>query len=167
MTTAAIELKDPCSLEESHVKNRQCVKKQRHHFSNKGWYSQSYGFSSSYVQTWELGHKEGWEPKNWCFCVGEDSWVSIGLQGYIYQPQSLNLSLAPPYPLVIINLLSATLTLFLFCKYVHVYPFLDSKYEWCHMIFIFLCPTYFTYYDSLKVQPCCYKWHHFSLFVAE
>ena len=29
--------------------------------------SQSYGFSSSHVQMWELGHKEGWVPKNWCF----------------------------------------------------------------------------------------------------
>ena len=30
-------------------------------------YSQSYGFSSNYVQMWELDHKEGWVPKNWCF----------------------------------------------------------------------------------------------------
>ena len=30
-------------------------------------YSQSYGFSSSYVWMWELHHKEGWAPKNWCF----------------------------------------------------------------------------------------------------
>ena len=28
---------------------RQCIKKQRHHFANKGHYSQSYGFSSSHV----------------------------------------------------------------------------------------------------------------------
>ena len=33
----------------------------------KGPYSQSYGFSSSYVQMWELDHKEGWMPKNRCF----------------------------------------------------------------------------------------------------
>ena len=25
------------------------------------------GFSSSHVWMWELGHKEGWAPKNWCF----------------------------------------------------------------------------------------------------
>ena len=25
------------------------------------------GFSSSHVQMWELDHKEGWVPKNWCF----------------------------------------------------------------------------------------------------
>ena len=36
-------------------------------FANKGLYSQSYGFSSSYVWIWELDHKEGWVPKNWCF----------------------------------------------------------------------------------------------------
>ena len=24
-------------------------------------------FSSSHVQMWELDHKEGWAPKNWCF----------------------------------------------------------------------------------------------------
>ena len=25
------------------------------------------GFSSSHVWMWELDHKEGWAPKNWCF----------------------------------------------------------------------------------------------------
>ena len=43
------------------------LKKQRHYFANKGPYSQSYGFSSSYVWLWELDHKEDWAPKNWCF----------------------------------------------------------------------------------------------------
>ena len=36
-------------------------------FANKGPSSQSYGFSSSRVWMWELDHKEGWAPKNWCF----------------------------------------------------------------------------------------------------
>ena len=31
--------------------------------------SQSYGFSSSHVQMWELDHKEDWVPKNWCFWI--------------------------------------------------------------------------------------------------
>ena len=31
--------------------------------------SQSYGFSSSHVWLWELDHKEGWVPKNWCFPI--------------------------------------------------------------------------------------------------
>ena len=39
----------------------------RKDFANKGPYSQSYGFSSSHIQMWELDHKEGWVPKNWCF----------------------------------------------------------------------------------------------------
>ena len=43
------------------------LKKQRYHFADKGPYSQSYGFSSSHVWMWELDHKEGWAPKNWCF----------------------------------------------------------------------------------------------------
>ena len=44
----------------SYVKPRQCFKKQRHHFANKGLYSQSYGFSSSHVWMWELDRKEDW-----------------------------------------------------------------------------------------------------------
>ena len=52
---------------ESYEKPGQCIKKQRHHFANKDPYSQSYGFSSSHVQMWELDHKEGWALKNWCF----------------------------------------------------------------------------------------------------
>ena len=35
--------------------------------ADKGPYSQSYDFSNSHVQKWELDHKEGWVPKNWCF----------------------------------------------------------------------------------------------------
>ena len=35
---------------ESYDKPRQHIKKQRHHFADKGLYSQSYGFSSSHVQ---------------------------------------------------------------------------------------------------------------------
>ena len=61
--------KDACSLEESYDKPRQHIKKQRHHFTNKGLYSQSYGFSSSHVQMWKLDHKEDRMPKNWCFHI--------------------------------------------------------------------------------------------------
>ena len=51
----------------SYDKPRQYIKKQRHYFANNGPYSQSYGFSSSYLWMWELDHKESWAPKNWCF----------------------------------------------------------------------------------------------------
>ena len=53
----------------SYDKPRQHIKKQRHGFANKVSYSQSYGFHSSHVQMWELDHKEGWAPKNWCFWI--------------------------------------------------------------------------------------------------
>ena len=45
----AMKLKDAFSLEKSCDKPRQCIKKQRHHFPNKGLSSQSYGFSSNHV----------------------------------------------------------------------------------------------------------------------
>ena len=53
----------------SYDKPRQRIKKQRHHFADKGPSSQSYGFFSSHIRMWELGHKEGWMPKNWCFQI--------------------------------------------------------------------------------------------------
>ena len=65
--TAAMKLKDACSLEESYDQPRQHIKKQRHYFANKGPSSQSYRFSSSHVWMWELDLKESWAPKNWCF----------------------------------------------------------------------------------------------------
>ena len=49
MVTAAMKLKDACSLEESYEQPRQHIKKQRYYFTNKGLSSQSYGFSSSHV----------------------------------------------------------------------------------------------------------------------
>ena len=48
-------------------KPRQHIKKQRHHFANKGPSSHSYGFSSNHVWMWELDHEKGWVPKNSCF----------------------------------------------------------------------------------------------------
>ena len=79
---------------------RQCIKKQRHYFANKGPSSQSYDFPSSHVWMWELNLKESWARKNWCFWTvvlektfgspldckeiqpvhpkGDQSWVFIG-----------------------------------------------------------------------------------------
>ena len=65
MVTAAMKLKDICSLEEK-LWPRQHIKKQRHYFANKGLSSQSYGFSSSHVWMWELDYEESWALKNWC-----------------------------------------------------------------------------------------------------
>ena len=55
------------SWKKSYGKSRQCVKKQRHHFADKGPSRQSYDFFSSHVWIWELDHEEGWAAKNWCF----------------------------------------------------------------------------------------------------
>ena len=67
MATAAMKLKDTCSLEENCDQPRQHIKKQRYYFTNKCPSSQSYGFSSSHVWMWELDYKESWALENWCF----------------------------------------------------------------------------------------------------
>ena len=53
------EIKTLAPWKKSYDKLRKRIKKQRHHFADKGWSSQSYGFSSSHVQMQELDHKEG------------------------------------------------------------------------------------------------------------
>ena len=42
-------------------------RRNRHHFADRGLFSQSYVFSSSHVWMWELDHKKSWAPENWCF----------------------------------------------------------------------------------------------------
>ena len=66
MVTAAMKLKDTCSLK-SCDQRRQHTKKQRHYLANKGLSSQIYGFSSGHVWMWKLDHKESWGLENWCF----------------------------------------------------------------------------------------------------
>ena len=63
----------------SYDQPRQHIKKQRHYFTNKCPYSQSYGFSSSHVWMWELDYKESWVLKNWCF------WT-VGLEETLESP---------------------------------------------------------------------------------
>ena len=86
--------------EECYDQPRQHITKQRHYFVNKGLSSQSFGFSRSHVWMWELGYKESWARKTWCFLTvvlektlespldckeiqpvhpkGDQSWVFIG-----------------------------------------------------------------------------------------
>ena len=52
---------------ESYDQPRQNIKKKRHYFADKDPSSQSCGWSSNHVSMWELGYKESWAPKNWCF----------------------------------------------------------------------------------------------------
>ena len=54
MVTAAMKLKDACSLE-GKLWETEHIKKQRYHFADKGAYSQSYGFSSSHVHMLRVG----------------------------------------------------------------------------------------------------------------
>ena len=54
----------------SYVKSRQHIIKQRHHFADKGPYSNQklwFLMVGSKLWMWELDHKEGWVLKNWCF----------------------------------------------------------------------------------------------------
>ena len=50
------------------MRERQHIKKQRHHFADKGPSIQSFGFSISYVWMWELDF-ESWALKNWFFWI--------------------------------------------------------------------------------------------------
>ena len=94
------EIKTLVPWKKSYDKPRQDIKEKRQHFADKGLYSQSYDFSSSHLQMWELDCKEGWAPKNWYFWTmvlektlespldckeiqpahpkGDQSWVLIG-----------------------------------------------------------------------------------------
>ena len=49
MVTAAMKLKDACSLKKSYDKLSQHINKQRHYFANKGPSNQGYSFSRSHV----------------------------------------------------------------------------------------------------------------------
>ena len=54
------------SWQESDNKPSQCVENQRHCSADKSPYSKGYGLPSGHIRLWELDHKEGRMPKNWC-----------------------------------------------------------------------------------------------------
>ena len=58
------------------------------------------------------------------------------------QTPSLFLS-HPPFPLATTSLFSMSVSRFPFHRYVHLCHILDSMYKWYHMVFVFLCLTYF------------------------
>ena len=64
--TAAMKLKDACSLEEKLWQTYDKLKSRDHYFADKGQ-SSGFGFYSSHVLMCELDHKEGWALKDWCF----------------------------------------------------------------------------------------------------
>ena len=69
MVTEAMKLKKILApWKKSYDQPRQKIKKLSHYFSNKGPYSQGYGFSSSHVWL-GLDYKESWALKNWRFAI--------------------------------------------------------------------------------------------------
>ena len=63
MVTAAMKIKDPCSLEKrSYDQSRQHIKKQRCYFADKVPSSQSYGLSSIMYgcESWTIKSAEEW-----------------------------------------------------------------------------------------------------------
>ena len=67
--TAAMKSEDISFLAGKLWQARQCVEKQRHYSANKSPYNQGYGLPSGHVWLWELDHKEGRVPKNWCLQI--------------------------------------------------------------------------------------------------
>ena len=67
MVTAAMKLKDTCSLEGKFWPTWIAYSKAETLLANKGPSSQGYGFSSGHVWMLELDCEEGWVLKNWCF----------------------------------------------------------------------------------------------------
>ena len=63
------------------------------YFADKGPDSQSYGFSSNHVWMWELGYKESWAPKNWCF------WTVVLEKTARRSNQSILKEISPEYSL--------------------------------------------------------------------
>ena len=59
-------LKKKLKIDDKEIQRKRSHLKQKHYFTNKGPFSQSYGFSSSHVWMWELYYKESWVSKN-CF----------------------------------------------------------------------------------------------------
>ena len=58
------EIKRHLLLGRKAMTNLDSILKSRHYFTNKGLFSQGYGFSSSHVWMWALEYKESWAPKN-------------------------------------------------------------------------------------------------------
>ena len=66
------EIKILAPWKECYDKPRQRIKKQRHHFADKGPHSQSYDFSSSHAWMWELDNKKAEHQRTdafelWCW----------------------------------------------------------------------------------------------------
>ena len=61
---------------------------------------------------------------------------------YLLTSNSQFILLPPSSPLAITSLFSMFVSLFLFCRYVHLCHILDNTYKWCYMVFDLLFLTY-------------------------
>ena len=97
------EIKSRLLLGKKGLTNLYSMLKSGRYFAYKSLSSQSYGFFSRHVCMWELDHKKGWAPKNWCFWAvllektlecpldckeikpvnpkGNQSWIFVGRTG--------------------------------------------------------------------------------------
>ena len=69
MVTTAMKLED-APWTESYDKSRQHIKKQKHHFANKGLSSQNYGFFQYWCESWTIKKAEHWKIdafELWCW----------------------------------------------------------------------------------------------------
>ena len=57
---------------------------------------------------------------------------------HLLTPNSQSIPPSLPSPLASTRLFSMPVSLFLFCRYVHLHHILDSMYKWYHMVFVFL-----------------------------
>ena len=67
MVTAAMKLKDACSLEEVMTNLDSILKSRDIALPTRVLLVKRFGFSSSHVWMWELDYLESWVLKNWCF----------------------------------------------------------------------------------------------------
>ena len=99
METAAIKLKDVCSLEENYDQPRQHIKMQRRCFANRGQSSQSYGFLVVMYgcESWTVKkaeHRRIDDFELWCLRrFLRVSWTASRSSQYILKEISLDYSL--------------------------------------------------------------------------
>ena len=70
----------------------------------------------------------------------------------IYEFAFANPSPCAPSPLATASLFSKSVSLFMFCRYVHLCHILDSTYKWYHMVFVFLFLTWLSVIISRSIH---------------
>ena len=69
---------------------------------------------------------------------------------YVLTPNSQSIPHPPPSPLAITSLFSMSVSLFLFCRQIHLHHILDSTYKWYYIVFVFLFLTSL----SMRISSC-------------